>query len=93
MPGLRSTLPASLVAATSPSGEASSSSRNRISNKLTPDFGSTGMDEPEDKIVDVFMCKLRKKLAGASGGKEFIETIWARGYLLREPTDEMKIPA
>src|SRR6516162_10491372 len=52
-----------------------------------------GMDEPESKIVDVFMCKLRKKLAGVSGGNEFIETIWARGYVLREPTEEMKIPA
>jgi two-component system, cell cycle response regulator CtrA len=49
-----------------------------------------GMEEPEAKIVDVFMCKLRKKLAGASGGNEFIETIWARGYVLREPRDEMK---
>jgi two-component system, cell cycle response regulator CtrA len=52
-----------------------------------------GMEEPEAKIVDVFMCKLRKKLASASGGDEFIETIWARGYVLREPTGEMKIPA
>jgi len=43
-----------------------------------------GMDEPEPKIVDVFMCKLRKKLAGASGGKDYIETVWARGYVLRE---------
>ena len=45
-----------------------------------------GMDEPESKIVDVFMCKLRKKLAGASGGKDYIETVWARGYVLREPS-------
>jgi two-component system, cell cycle response regulator CtrA len=45
-----------------------------------------GADEPESKIVDVFMCKLRKKLASASGGNEFIETVWARGYMLREPT-------
>jgi two-component system, cell cycle response regulator CtrA len=52
-----------------------------------------GMDEPEGKIIDVFICKLRKKLANASGGNEFIETIWARGYVLREPTDEMKTPA
>jgi two-component system, cell cycle response regulator CtrA len=52
-----------------------------------------GMEEPEAKIVDVFMCKLRKKLSSASGGNEFIETIWARGYVLREPTDEMKISA
>jgi len=41
-----------------------------------------GMDEPESKIVDVFICKLRKKLASASGGNEFIETVWARGYVL-----------
>jgi two-component system cell cycle response regulator CtrA len=44
-----------------------------------------GVDEPESKIVDVFMCKLRKKLATVSGGNEFIETVWARGYMLREP--------
>jgi two-component system cell cycle response regulator CtrA len=34
------------------------------------------------------MCKLRKKLVQASGGKNFIETVWARGYVLREPNDE-----
>jgi two-component system cell cycle response regulator CtrA len=44
-----------------------------------------GMDEPEIKIIDVFMCKIRKKLAVASGGKDYIETVWGRGYLLREP--------
>jgi two-component system, cell cycle response regulator CtrA len=44
-----------------------------------------GVDEPESKIIDVFMCKLRKKLAMVSGGDEFIETVWARGYMLREP--------
>ena len=47
-----------------------------------------GMDEPELKIIDVFMCKLRKKLANASGGKNFIETVWGRGYVMRQPTDE-----
>ena len=47
-----------------------------------------GMDEPELKIIDVFMCKLRKKLANASGGKNYIETVWGRGYVLRQPTDE-----
>jgi two-component system, cell cycle response regulator CtrA len=46
-----------------------------------------GMDEPEIKIIDVFMCKLRRKLAHASGGKEYIETIWGRGYMLREPAE------
>lgn len=44
-----------------------------------------GMDEPEAKIIDVFICKLRRKLADASGGKNYIETVWGRGYQLREP--------
>ena len=42
--------------------------------------------EPELKIIDVFVCKLRKKLARATGGNHYIETIWGRGYLLRDPT-------
>jgi len=45
-------------------------------------------DEPEAKIIDVFICKLRKKLANASGGQDYIETIWGRGYVLREPTKQ-----
>ncbi|MCH7929592.1 MAG: response regulator transcription factor [Proteobacteria bacterium] len=44
-----------------------------------------GMDEPELKIIDVFICKLRKKLAQATGGDTYIETVWGRGYVLREP--------
>ena len=44
-----------------------------------------GMDEPTIKIIDVFICKLRKKLAEASNGKDYIETVWGRGYVLREP--------
>jgi two-component system cell cycle response regulator CtrA len=51
-----------------------------------------GMDEPEMKIIDVFICKLRKKLANASGGKNYIETVWGRGYVLREPL-EMSVSA
>ena len=50
-----------------------------------------GMDEPELKIIDVFICKLRKKLANASGGKNYIETIWGRGYVVRYPADEKAI--
>jgi two-component system cell cycle response regulator CtrA len=46
-----------------------------------------GMDEPEMKIIDVFICKLRKKLSDASGGKHYIETVWGRGYVMREPSD------
>jgi len=54
-----------------------------------------GMDEPAQKIIDVFICKLRKKLANASGGKDYIETVWGRGYVLRHPMDkeEVKISA
>ena len=45
-----------------------------------------GMDEPELKIIDVFICKLRKKLAEATGGLNHIETVWGRGYVLRDPS-------
>jgi two-component system cell cycle response regulator CtrA len=45
-------------------------------------------DEPDAKIIDVFICKLRKKLANASGGQDYIETVWGRGYALREPTKQ-----
>jgi two-component system, cell cycle response regulator CtrA len=44
-----------------------------------------GTDEPELKIIHVFVCKLRKKLAQASGGDHCIETVWGRGYILHEP--------
>src|SRR6185437_4263166 len=44
-----------------------------------------GMDEPELKIIDVFVCKLRKKLANATSGENYIETVWGRGYVLRDP--------
>jgi two-component system cell cycle response regulator CtrA len=55
----------------------------------------SGMDEPEVKIIDVFICKLRKKLADASGGVNYIETIWGRGYILKKhhDQDEDLIPA
>jgi two-component system, cell cycle response regulator CtrA len=46
-----------------------------------------GMDEPELKIIDVFICKLRKKLSSACGGDNYIETVWGRGYVLRDPED------
>jgi two-component system cell cycle response regulator CtrA len=47
-----------------------------------------GMDEPEAKIIDVFVCKLRKKLSAAADGDNYIETIWGRGYVLRDPHAE-----
>jgi TfoX/Sxy family transcriptional regulator of competence genes len=43
-----------------------------------------GTDEPELKIIDVFVCKLRKKIAEATGGHHYIETVWGRGYVLRD---------
>jgi two-component system cell cycle response regulator CtrA len=46
-----------------------------------------GMDEPELKIIDVFICKLRKKLSLACGGANYIETVWGRGYVLRDPEE------
>ena len=55
-----------------------------------------GMDEPELKIIDVFVCKLRKKLANASAGENYIETVWGRGYVLRDPQGEeqpQRLPA
>ncbi len=47
-----------------------------------------GMDEPELKIIDVFICKLRKKLSIACDGENYIETVWGRGYVLRDPAQE-----
>ena len=54
-----------------------------------------GIDEPELKIIDVFICKLRRKLAEALGGNDCIETVWGRGYVLREPSqnEEEKLAA
>ncbi|MBL8563387.1 MAG: response regulator transcription factor [Gemmobacter sp.] len=51
-----------------------------------------GMDEPELKIIDVFICKLRKKLAEATGGDNYIETVWGRGYVLRDPGEGAGAP-
>ncbi len=47
-----------------------------------------GIDEPELKIIDVFICKLRKKLKQASGGRDYIETVWGRGYMLKDMEPE-----
>lgn len=48
-----------------------------------------GMDEPELKIIDVFIWKLRKKLGEATKGENYIETVWGRGYVLRDPEPNM----
>ncbi len=49
-----------------------------------------GMDEPELKIIDVFVCKLRKKIEKVTGGENYIETVWGRGYVLRDPMEAMQ---
>jgi len=49
-----------------------------------------GMDEPELKIVDVFMSKIRKKLEGATG-ERIIETVWGQGYVI-ERRNNKEIP-
>ncbi|HEY4250818.1 MAG TPA: response regulator transcription factor [Roseomonas sp.] len=55
-----------------------------------------GIDEPEMKIIDVFVCKLRRKLAEAGAGS-LIATVWGRGYVLRDsveaPSDDIKSPS
>lgn len=49
-----------------------------------------GMDEPEVKIIDVFVCKLRKKIETMNDGESHIETVWGRGYVMREPQQDKK---
>jgi two-component system cell cycle response regulator CtrA len=44
------------------------------------------MDEPEERIIDVLICRLRKKISNA-GGHDYIETVWGRGDALRAPTE------
>ncbi len=51
-----------------------------------------GMDDPQIKIIDVFVCKLRKKLSAATGGDNYIETVWGCGYVLRDPVEDFDAP-
>lgn len=43
-----------------------------------------GMDEPEIKIIDVFLCKIRQKIKKITGNETYIHTVWGRGYTLEE---------
>ncbi len=61
-----------------------------LSKEIFLDHLYGGRDEPETKIIDVFVCNLRKKLTEASGGKSYIETVWGRGYMLRAPADDIE---
>jgi two-component system cell cycle response regulator CtrA len=50
-----------------------------------------GLKEPEVKIIDVFICKLRKKLAAAAHGDNQIETVWGGGYMLRDTPEARQV--
>jgi two-component system cell cycle response regulator CtrA len=52
-----------------------------------------GINEPELKIIDVFVYHLRKKLARATGGNHYIETVWGRGYRVRDPGQVLPLPS
>jgi two-component system cell cycle response regulator CtrA len=60
-------------------------------NRLYPNT----MDEPEAKIIDVFIHKLRRKLEMVLGrsGRDYISTVWGRGYSLKEPTTQSNVPS
>ena len=51
------------------------------------------MDEPEPKIIDVFICKLRRKLEIAGARGVSIDTVWGQGYILRETEAVGQSPA
>lgn len=55
-----------------------------LNKEMFLDHLYSSVDEPEIKIIDVFVCKLRKKLADAAGGTNYIDTVWGRGYMLKE---------
>ena len=64
-----------------------------LTKEMLLDHLYDGGHEPEMKIIDVFMCKLRKKLAQATGSEHYIETVWGRGYVLRDPAPAVAVPA
>jgi two-component system cell cycle response regulator CtrA len=56
-----------------------------LTREVLVDHLYENIEKPEVKIIDVFVCKLRKKLAEATGGDHYIETVWGRGYAIRDP--------
>lgn len=61
---------------------------NTLTKEMFLNHLYNGMDEPEAKIIDVFICKIRKKIMDATGGDNYIHTEWGRGYVLRPPEGE-----
>lgn len=65
-------------------------SGNPITKEMFLDHLYGGVDEPDPKIIDVFICKLRKVIAKATGGEHYIKTVWGRGYILKDPKSTLK---
>jgi two-component system cell cycle response regulator CtrA len=60
-----------------------------LTKEMCLNYLYNGLSEPEIKIIDVFICKLRKKIAAASGdGNGVIETVWGGGYMLRDQREK-----
>ncbi|CAI3938716.1 DNA-binding response regulator [Commensalibacter communis] len=61
--------------------------RDVLISKITilNDLYAGSSDEPDMKIIDVFVCKLRKKLQKAGAG-DLISTMWGQGYIFRQPS-------
>jgi two-component system cell cycle response regulator CtrA len=63
-----------------------------VTKQMLLDHLYGGINEPDLKIIDVFVCHLRKKLTQATGSKNYIETIWGRGYRMRDPGQVPPLP-
>ena len=65
-----------------------------LTKEMCLNYLYNGLSEPEIKIIDVFICKLRKKIAAATGdGNGVIETVWGGGYMLRDHRDKESVQA
>src|SRR5207248_6204860 len=61
-----------------------------VSKQSLSDHLYQGRDQRSSKVIDVFLHKLRKKLAAATGGEQYIETTWGSGYVLRDPNKAVR---
>ena len=52
-----------------------------------------GINEPDSKIIDVFVCKLRRKLEKSGLKNARIDTVWGQGYVLRDEDEENEAEA
>lgn len=56
-------------------------SKSELLDSLYPSW----INRPEQKIIDVFVCKIRKKIARLADGENCLETVWGSGYVARSP--------